>query len=100
MAESYHPDVEIDYSRTLPDLLPTRGVDQMLGWAEAAFGTFKDASFDVLNLIEAGDSVIAVTRFSGRGGISEALVEMNLVYVFEYCDGLVVAARTFRTEQD
>jgi hypothetical protein len=36
MVEQYHPNAELDYSRTLPDFLPIRGRKAMVSWTEGA----------------------------------------------------------------
>jgi ketosteroid isomerase-like protein len=62
--------------------------------------SFSDLRFDVLELIDIGDRVIASTMMHGRGAASGASVEDAYVVVYRMQDGLVVEGWEYRTEQE
>jgi len=62
--------------------------------------SFRDLKFDVLELIDVGDRVIASTMIHGRGAASDASVEDTYVVVYRLQDGLVVEGWEYRTEQE
>jgi ketosteroid isomerase-like protein len=67
-----------------------------LGFLEA----FSTAKFDVEELIDAGDLVIASTVMHGRGSASGADVTDAYVFVYELRDGLIVEGWEYRTRQE
>jgi ketosteroid isomerase-like protein len=62
--------------------------------------SFSDLRFNVLELIDIGDRVIASTMMHGRGAASGASVEDAYVVVYRMQDGLVVEGWEYRTEQE
>ena len=53
-----------------------------------------------MDVIDAGDRVIASTMIHGRGAVSGASVEDAYVVVYRLRDGLVVEGWEYRTEQE
>ena len=68
--------------------------------ADGFLESFRDLRFDVLELIDVGDRVIASTMIHGRGAASGASVEDAYVVVYRLRDGLVVEGWEYRTEQE
>jgi ketosteroid isomerase-like protein len=66
------------------------------GWLE----TFPRISFDLHELFEAGDRVIAVTTLHGRGGASGLEVEDDYVFVYRIRDGLIIEGWEYRTKDE
>jgi ketosteroid isomerase-like protein len=62
--------------------------------------SFRELRFDVLEVIDAGDRVIASTMIHGRGMASGASVEDAYVVVFRLRNGLVVEGWEYRTKQE
>ncbi len=58
--------------------------------------SFSEITFDVVELIDAGDRVITSTVLHARGAASGASVDDAYVFVYEFRDGLVVEAWEFR----
>jgi ketosteroid isomerase-like protein len=100
MVAGYHPDAEIDFSRTLPDFPDTGVVEAMSGWVESARGMFTDVSLEPRAIVDAGDAAVATMRVTGTGGMSGAPVDAEIFYVFRFRDGLVSAATTYMTQQE
>jgi len=67
-----------------------------LGFLEA----FSTAKFDVEELIDAGDLVIASTVMHGRGSASGVDVTDAYVFVYRLLDGLIVECWEYRTRQE
>jgi ketosteroid isomerase-like protein len=61
---------------------------------------FPKLTVEVLELIDAGDFVIASTIFHGQGSRSGAQVEDAYVYVYKMRDGLIVEGWECRTREE
>ena len=86
------PDFVIDLSRRLIDPVTLRGPDEMRAFyrdMDAAWAG--GASLEVEELIDAGDQVLALIRFSGRGKASGADVEVRVWNLWTFDDGKPVA---------
>ena len=57
-------------------------------------------TIEVLELIDAGDGVIASTVMHGRGRASGADVNDAYVFVYKLRDGLIVEGWEYRTRQE
>jgi ketosteroid isomerase-like protein len=97
MIDQYHPDVELDFRRTLPDFTPTRGTEAMIAWTEGAREAFDDVRIEPEDYIEAGGSIVVPVRLVARGASSGAETAAKFVYAFRFRSGLVVSATTFVT---
>jgi ketosteroid isomerase-like protein len=62
--------------------------------------SFREMSFDILEVIDAGDRVIISTMMHGRGAASGASVDDAYVFVYELRDGLVVEGWEYRTRRE
>ena len=67
-----------------------------LGFLES----FAKLEFDVEELIDADDLVIALTVMRGRGRVSGADVTDAYVFVYKLRDGLMVEGWEYRTRQE
>jgi len=92
-AESLHPDVEFR------DLAHAADTSQSVAGAQAIRSLLSEwrESFDefraeISEYIEAGDHVVCVTRWTGRGKASDAVVDVSQVDVYELRDGKIVRA--------
>jgi hypothetical protein len=72
MIDHYHPDVELDYRRTLPDFTPTRGTEAIIAWTEGAREAFGSVRIEPKDYIEAGGSIVVPVRLAARGASSGA----------------------------
>jgi len=91
---------EVEWDLTSSDLLEARvfhgheGVEEFFrGW----LGAWDDYEQETLELIDAGDSVVAVFRQRGRGKHSGIETERDYFGVYELRDGLVVRYRHFES---
>jgi ketosteroid isomerase-like protein len=62
--------------------------------------SFPNPEFDVEELIDADDLVIASTVMRGRGRVSGADVTDAYVFVYKLRDGLIVEGWEYRTRQE
>jgi len=90
----YHPRADE------PDPSPHIGREAYERLAGGFLESFPKLSFDVLELIDAGDMVIASTIFHGRGSASGAQVDDAYVYVYKMRDGLIVEGWEYRTRDE
>jgi ketosteroid isomerase-like protein len=101
MLAGYHPEAELDFSRTLPDFPTTGDVSEaMTAWVEGARGSFTEVRIEATDLIDAGDAVVAGMRISGEGAISGVKIESEFFYTFRFREGQIVAATTYVTRRE
>jgi ketosteroid isomerase-like protein len=82
------PDFVIDLSRRLIDPVVLRGPDEMRAFYRDLDATWADgARVEVEELIDAGDKVLVLIRFSGRGKTSGAEVEALVWNLWTFRDG-------------
>ena len=96
----FHPDLVYHPRADEPDPSAHVGRDAFERLLDGFLESFADLRFDVLELIDVGDRVIASTMMHGRGAASGASVEDAYVVVYRLRDGLVVEGWEYRTEQE
>ncbi len=94
------PDFVIDLSRRLIDPVVLRGPDEMRAFYRDLDATWADgARLEVEELIDAGDKVLMLIRFSGRGKTSGAEVEALVWNLWTFRDGEPVGWTYFGEER-
>jgi ketosteroid isomerase-like protein len=92
-AANLHPDVELrDYAHAADAPETIRGAHALLAVLTEWRESLDDFRADIRECIEAGDHVVCVTRWTGRGKASDAAVDNLQVDVYELRDGKVVRA--------
>jgi ketosteroid isomerase-like protein len=82
------PDFVIDLSRRLIDPVMLRGPDEMRAFYREMDATWAGgASVEVEDLIDAGDKVLVLIRFGGRGKASGVDVEALVWNLWTFRDG-------------
>jgi ketosteroid isomerase-like protein len=82
------PDFVIDLSRRLLDPVKLRGPDEMRAFYSDMDATWAGgASLGIEELIDAGDKVLVLIRFGGRGKLSGAAVEALVWNLWTFRDG-------------
>jgi len=98
--EWFDPDVRWHLRADLPDSETLVGRDRLsqflAEWTEA----FQDPHFDVEELIDVGDHVIAVLRLRGRLRGSDEVVGMQETHVYKTQDGRTVEVWEYRTKAE
>jgi ketosteroid isomerase-like protein len=83
-----------------PDPSPHVGRDAYEQLAAGFLDSFSETFFEVHELIDAGDYVIATTVLLARGRASGADVSDAYVFVYELRDRLIVEGWEYRTRQE
>jgi ketosteroid isomerase-like protein len=103
--DAYDPDVEMDFSASpFADFMATSGRRQGLGEVQSAFRdwyeAFDNVETDLDELIDAGEQVIVVFTYRGRGRASGAEVEWkHMAGVWTFREGKVVRVAWLRTRE-
>ena len=97
VAATFHPDAELDFSRTTPDYAPTRGTHAMIAWTEAARETLVGIQVEPTRFIDTDDAVVVVLRFAGEGVSSGAQTAMEVNWAVRFTAGKVSSATSFPT---
>ncbi len=96
LIEMYHPDAVFE---TL--LLGThRGREALREIYGENQRTLEGYEIQPVELIEAGDKVVAVARTAGAGGASRVAVDDSFAFVFTIEDGLIVREQAFRNREE
>jgi ketosteroid isomerase-like protein len=96
----YHPALVYHPRADEPDPSPHIGREAFERLALGFLESFSKTRFDVLELIDTGDLVIASTVMHGRGSVSGADVTDAYVFVYKLRDGLIVEGWEYRTRQE
>ena len=92
-AENLHPDVEFfDHAHAADAPETIKGAQALLAVLSEWRESFDDFQADIREYIEAGDHVVCVTRWTGRGKASDAAVDNLQVDVYELRAGKIVRA--------
>jgi ketosteroid isomerase-like protein len=98
--DAFHPDIEWHTRADLPDSGTHRGHDGVAqlfsSWVEA----FEDLRVDPVELIDAGDLVVAVVRLGGGIRGSGQVVEMEETHVWREVDGKTTEVREYQTKRE
>jgi ketosteroid isomerase-like protein len=92
-AASLHPDVEFcDHAHAADAPETIKGAEALLSLLSEWRESFDDFRADISECIEAGDHVVCVTRWTGRGKASDAAVDNLQVDVYKLREGKIVRA--------
>jgi ketosteroid isomerase-like protein len=89
------PEIVWEDARQMPDARVYHGVDEVRRFLESFGRHWEEIRFELEQLREAGDSVLAFVRIVGRGRSSGALVDAHLVHVWDMRDLKGRHIRTF-----
>jgi ketosteroid isomerase-like protein len=92
VVREYSADVEVDMSRVIDGTF--HGREAVRDYYVSVFDNLRFTNDD-LELIDAGDDVVALTRARGTGTGTGAEGEVSFAYVFTVRDGLVRRIRMF-----
>jgi ketosteroid isomerase-like protein len=77
-----------------------RGLEGFIGFLEQFWEEFDEAHVEPEELIDAGDSVLAVITFRGRGKQSGVEVNMEVFQLWTFRDGKVIRGQGFFDRKD
>src|SRR4030081_1474704 len=95
----FHPELVSHPRADEPDPSPHVGRDAYERLVGGFVESFSEISFEILEMIEADDHVIASTALHARGSASGADVSDAYVFVYKLRDGLIVEGWEYRTRQ-
>jgi ketosteroid isomerase-like protein len=99
--EFWHPDINWRAMEgALDDIGVFQGHDAMRRYYGQWEETFDDNRFEIEELIDAGDQVVAVLRGIGRMKGSDAEVEMRYATVLAFRDGKICRGREYATREE
>ena len=100
----FHPQIVYHPRADEPDPSPHVGRDAYERLVYGFVDSFSEVTFEVLELIDAGDHVIASTVLHavphGQGSAIAARVSDTYVFVYKLRDGLVVEGWEYRTKHE
>jgi ketosteroid isomerase-like protein len=96
----YHPQLVYHPRSDEPDPSSHLGLAEFQRLVRGFMESFAEITVDVLELIDAGDYVIASTLLRVRGSASGVDVKDTYVFVSKFRDGLVVEGWEYRTKQE
>jgi ketosteroid isomerase-like protein len=97
----YDPNIEWeDVSGLWGDWGVRRGFEEVRDAWATWFEAFEQVDFEIEDLVEAGDNVLAFIRASGRGRESGLVIEQRIPSVWTVHDGEVVRVRGYRDDAD
>jgi ketosteroid isomerase-like protein len=100
LGEVFDPDVEMRALGRLPDSTEVvRGHDGLKAYFTGLLGML-DMRLEADELIDAGDSVVAVCRMIARGRGSGAELTNRLVFVYGFRGGMICQVDSYRTKTE
>src|SRR5437868_4256182 len=96
----FHPELIYHPRTDEPDPSAHVGRDAFERLLGGFLESFREMSFDVLEVTDADDLVIVSTVMHGRGATSGASVDDAYVFVYKLRDGVVVEGWEYRTRQE
>ena len=92
-ADDLHPKIEFRDRAHAADASQTlKGTQALLSLLSEWRESFDDFRAEISEYVDAGDHVVCVTRWTGRGKASDAAVDVSQVDVYELRQGKIVRA--------
>jgi ketosteroid isomerase-like protein len=91
----FDPACEVVFPPDVPEPGPFHGHAELRGWAEAFLAAWESHRAEIVELIEAQNSVIAILRLAGRGAGSEIEMDETDAHVFTFRDEKITHWRAF-----
>jgi ketosteroid isomerase-like protein len=98
--DAFVADCEWHTRADLPDAGIRRGHDGLVKLASEWFGAFDHFRLDVEELLDAGASVVVVTRLRGQVRSSHGEVDLAETQVCKMRDGKIAVVRAYRTKAE
>jgi ketosteroid isomerase-like protein len=88
-------DVEFEEDPVFPEAAIFRGREEIRAYLEGFQEAMADHRFEVEELRDLGDRVLALMHETARGTSSGADVDQRPVFLYEFRDGLIVRVRAY-----
>ena len=100
MFDLVHPEFEGRWASELPDVETYKGIEGAQRMAAEWLEPWQEYRQELLDLIDAGDAVIASYACRGRGKESGTEVEMEVTHIYTVRDGKVATLREYMSKTD
>ncbi len=98
--EVIDPEIVWEEGDASPEAGSHRGRDSFESFFRSWIASFEDFRIQPLEIIERGDTLIAVVRQSGRGKASGIAVEVEIAHTWEIHQGRAIRWQAFRSRGD
>jgi ketosteroid isomerase-like protein len=88
-------DCEVVFRPEVPEPGPFRGHAQLREWAEGFLAAWESHTAEIVELVEKGDSAVAMLRLIGRGTGSGIAMEETDAHLFVFRDGRIASWHNF-----
>ncbi len=79
---------------------PLRGTDEVKAWAADQQETVGDLSIEIEELIESGESIVALIRLGIRPQSSDAEFELRIAHLWTLRDGKLIRCEVFPEREE
>lgn len=102
LPEAVHADFVWDVTTFRGAIIPGTfvGVEEVNVWLAEWIGGFEEWSFDIEEVFDAGDRVIAIVHQRGRAKHGGPEVEMRFAQVWTFRDGLIARMEMYATPDE
>ena len=90
-----HPDMEWEVAPEHPAATTHRGIEAIVAYHQDWRSALDDLHLNIRSMAEAGDSVVAVCRISGKGAESGADVEVEIAFLITFRTGKATRVEEF-----
>jgi ketosteroid isomerase-like protein len=94
------PDYEWVPNERDPEQRPRRGLEENMAALEELFEAFEELETEIRELIDAGDTIVAVVHHRARGRESGAPIEREEVHVWTFRDGRAIRLAEFPAKDE
>ena len=91
----FHSECEVVFPPEVPEPGPLHGLVELRQWAEGFLTAWEFHHAEVVEIVDAGDSVVAMLHLIGRGIDSGLEMDETDAHVFTLRDGKVVCWQNF-----
>ena len=96
----FDPECEVVFPPEVPEPGPFRGHAELRQWMEGFLAAWDSHHSEVVEIVEAGDTVVAMLHQRGRGTGSGVEMDETDAHVFEFRRGKIVRWQNFAERAD
>lgn len=95
MLALFDPECEVSFPPEVPEPGPFRGLTELRAWAEGFLAAWESHHAEIVELIEADHSIVAMLHLTGRGSGSGIEMDETDAHVLTFSAGKVSRWRNF-----
>jgi ketosteroid isomerase-like protein len=96
----FDPDCEVIFPPDVPEPGPFRGHAELRGWAEGFVAAWESHRAEVVEAIDAGDTILVTLRLVGRGSGSGIEMDETDTHLFTVRNGRITHWQNFNERAD